>query len=72
MWFANNREMLQKIRKKVSSKEIDEDEVEVMRETILSEYKKCKNHFNSLKGLEPKEESAQQIERDLGRTFPKN
>ena len=43
-----------------------------MKQTISSEYKKCKNHFNSLKGLEPKTESAQQIERDLGRTFPKN
>ena len=43
-----------------------------MRLTIVSEYKKCKNHFKSLKGLEPKEESAQQIERDLNRTFPKN
>ena len=31
MWFANNREMLQKIRKKVSTKQPEEFEVEIMR-----------------------------------------
>lgn len=38
----------------------------------MEEYQKCENHFNSLKGLDPAPESATQIERDLGRTFPMN
>ena len=44
----------------------------MVKKTILDEYTKCANHFESLKDLEPKTESASQIERDLGITFPKN
>lgn len=47
------------------------EKVEVT-QIILSEYEKCKKHYKSLKKLEPKLESALQIDRDLGRTFPKN
>lgn len=43
-----------------------------MSQIILDEYDKCKKHYKSLKKLKPKQESALQIERDLGRTFPKN
>lgn len=57
MWFANNREMLQKIRRKIQEKP-EENEDEIMKMTIKSEYKKCKSHFKSLMGLEPKSESA--------------
>ena len=39
---------------------------------ILTEYEKCKKHYKSLKKLEPKQDAALQIDRDLGRTFPKN
>lgn len=43
-----------------------------MRQTILEEYEKCKNHYQSLRLMEPEAKSATQIERDLGRTFPLN
>ena len=39
---------------------------------IMEEFQKCENHFKSLKSLDPEPESATQIERDLGRTFPLN
>ena len=42
------------------------------KQTILEEYETCKTHYKSLTKLEPKLESGLQIDRDLGRTFPKN
>ena len=45
MWFANNREMLQKIRRKISEKQPEADEVGIMNATIKSEYKKCKQNI---------------------------
>jgi hypothetical protein len=44
----------------------------LIKQTIQEEYKKCKIHFKSLNKLDPSPESATQIERDLGRTFPIN
>ena len=38
----------------------------------MDEYDKCKRHYDSLKLMDPEPESATQIERDLGRTFPVN
>lgn len=43
-----------------------------MKQTISEEYQKLKNHYKSLKLMEPSQESKVQIERDLGRTFPKH
>lgn len=48
------------------------DETAAMKSAILEEYATCKIHFKSLTSLQPKHESSLQIERDLGRTFPKN
>ena len=48
------------------------DETYAIKSTILEEYATCKTHFKSLLSLEPKIESGLQIDRDLGRTFPKN
>ena len=84
IWFSNNHEMMTKIRKKYQKNFSKEDmlpetnevfkkmQSDLVKKTILDEYTKCASHFESLKDLEPKTESASQIERDLGRTFPKN
>ena len=66
MWFTTNL-LMTKIRKAQNKSSTFSPQ-----QLIIEEYKKCKKHYKSLRQLEPKPESACQIERDLGRTFPKN
>jgi hypothetical protein len=65
-WFTSN-ELLTKIRRRQKS----QPDLDVA-EFINLEYAKCKAQYKSLLMLQPQTESALQIERDLGRTFPKN
>jgi len=65
--------LIQKIKRKYQNENITpggDDETVI--KLILEEYSKNKVYFKRLISLDPKEESALQIERDLGRTFPKN
>lgn len=66
VWFAQHV-LIMKIRRLQKQNE----NVNVS-EIILKEYQKCRQQYKLLKRLSPRTESAQQIERDLSRTFPKN
>ena len=77
-WFAGNvliakiKRRLKQVQNTNDAKAHSQQISHNIKQTILEEYQKCDNHFNSLKGLDPAPESATQIDRDLGRTFPMN